>query len=204
MKVSNNSNQIVSFEIACKIMKEELPHIDTVRAWFDYSKSGKRDERLPSDPYTHYSRTGEWPKNGWAVFLNTQRKSNIEKSKTFYSYKDAKEFSHLMEFESLDEYREFITDNHLTNELPLHPDKYYRKTEGSFSKKDFLPPKFYKKFEDAAKAIAEAGISFETVIEWQKVSKEKRPAKVHSNPFTYYNVSLEQLVSKVNEYKALN
>lgn len=169
-----------NFSEAISYMRENHPEIKTVKSWFLFSSSGKRHERLPSNPAVFYKKNGSWPeKNGWSVFLGTESISNKNKSGRYIQYDEAKAFCHKLEIRTLTEYREILSRLNITD-LPKWPEKFYK---NKFNKNQFLSPKFLS-LEEFVEVFSKQRIN--TYLEWQAYSKNSRAERVPSNPFSYY------------------
>lgn len=150
--------------------------ITSYSQWLKWRKAGDVDPKLPSNPATFYK--DEW--NGWALFFGTNNMRNSDRE--FDTYENVCQFNELMGHKNMKEYRAFIKERGVLN-LPLSPEKYYRRVNGHFSVKEFFASK-YLPYEEAKKKVIEAGFTSST--QWFK-NKKERPDMVPSNPNVYYD-----------------
>lgn len=154
--------------------------IKSYREWLAYRKRGDVDLRIPSNPRIFY--IAEWV--SWSDFFGTNNMRNSDRE--FLSYQEAKEYNQASGISTIEDYKNRIQDGGILD-LPLAPEKYYRKIDGAFSWKDFLAPKFLP-YEEAKKLAIETGLL--TSAQWNK-NPNMRPKGVPSNPSSYYSEEWE-------------
>lgn len=184
---------------AKRFVEKKLKNIKTVKQWFEYISTDKRHPKLPYNPASFYKEAG-WPeKHGWGWFLGTDAIANKEKE--FLTYQQAHEFCVKFTIRNREDYKKFVEENRV-KDLPLAPEKYYPKTENiKFSWLKFLAPKFCSPEEIIGELARE---NIENYVGWQKYSKQRRPKYIPSNPFVYYGITFNQLMTMIDKYKAEN
>jgi len=100
--------------------------------WKFYSKSGKRPESIPGNPYKFYEDEGwiSWP--DWLGSGGISRKFHV-----WLTYEEAKVIVHTLGLNSHNEWREYSKSKNRPSNIPASPAKYY-KGQGWISWFDWL------------------------------------------------------------------
>ena len=180
-RVSNviKNQLMLPFKEARKIARSL--NLKSYGEWHDWFHENN-PEGIPYSPRCTYKNEGWISIGDW---LGTNIKSTQEKSKTFLSFRDAREIARSLGLNSRKQWVEWIRGNK-PDQLPSLPNKTY-KYKGWVSWQDWLgfKPFSYKSFEDAREYVHNLGLLNHQ--QWKKfASSGKRPKSLPSNPRHYY------------------
>ena len=92
----------------------------TSQEWFEYAKSGKKPDDIPSDIGHLYKNKG-W--KGWDDFLNTKAKPKKERYRPFH---EAKKFVQSLKLESGKHWENYCKSGKRPYDIPRHPERHYK------------------------------------------------------------------------------
>ena len=104
--------------------------LKNVKEWWEWSKSGKRPEDIPSNTSEKYKDKG-WI--SWGDFLGT---GNVRK-KDFLAFEEAREFARNLKLKSSTEWGKWSKSGERPENIPANPNQAY-KNKGWISWGDFL------------------------------------------------------------------
>ena len=90
--------------------------------WFDYCKSGKKPDDIPSSPKNSYKNKG-WVT--WGHWLGTGMVA--DRDKVFRPFKEAREFARSLGLKSTREWREYYKSGNKPDDIPTAPWTTYKK-----------------------------------------------------------------------------
>lgn len=153
--------------------------------WNSYWKENKRPNNIPKNPNDAYKNKG-W--EGWADFLGTNKFSNQNK----ISFEKLKLFVQNKEIKSGNEWNSYWKKNKRPINIPLNPDRIYKKTGdwkgwGDFLGTNVVAPRdrVYLSFEELKLFVQDKEIK--NVSEWDSYwKKNKRPSNIPAEPHRVY------------------
>jgi superfamily II DNA or RNA helicase len=155
--------------------------------WFDYCKSDKRPDDIPTNPHREYAETGWRGINDW---LGTGRRDRISGWRPF---KEARAFVHRLGLKSGSEWHDYLKSGKKPNDIPANPRGVYAK-HGWTSMGDWLgsgriadQARVYWPFEKARAFVHRLGLKSQG--EWHQYCKSgKKPDDIPAvAPRTYLN-----------------
>jgi len=121
----------ITFEEFKNWVKDNLPNVKTLREWKDCIKSKLIPDYIPKYPYRVYPEM-----RNWGEVFGTGKLHNIELTKDYLSYNDAKKYIEKFKFKSgVDWFKRYYEVD--TSLLPKKPHRYYKK-RGWLGWGDFL------------------------------------------------------------------
>lgn len=166
-------------------VKNNLPNVQSVKEWKDCIKKGLIPIEIPKYPTKVYPEM-----RNWGEVFRTGKVHNIELTKNYLSYDDAKKYVSKFQFRSMSDW--FIRYSEVDeNILPKKPNRYYDK-RGWKGWGDFLGTgniknndkwKIIISYEDCKKFAKDNNIN--TKKEW--FGFKNKPLNVPSTPNTMYD-----------------
>lgn len=111
----DESNKYLSFDEARKFVRSKK--LSNIRRWNFYRK--KKPSFIPNNPDQIYKN------HGWINWYDWIGK-NINSYENYPSFEVAREIARKLEFSKISHWQNFI-ENHAKNDLPLHPNLFYKK-----------------------------------------------------------------------------
>ena len=180
--IANRNKEWMHFEDAKTFIQNQ--GIQTLIEFHKWSKSGRRPENFPSNPYKIYR--SQW--TGWGNFLGTK---NISRRKrNWMPFKDAKTFIQKQGIQTLIEFKKWSSSGQRPENFPSTPNRTYKDQWTSWghflgTKNTSRKKRKWMSFEDAKTFIQNQGIR--TSTEFQKWSSSgQRPENFPSNPYETY------------------
>ncbi len=156
--------------------------------WKEYTKSGKKPDDIPANPYQTYENKG-WL--GMGDFLGTGRIAN--QNRKYRSFSVAKKFVRSLKLTSQNNWAKYSKSGKRPNDIPGHPDRNYKEWKGWG---DFLGTGRianqdieYIEYEEAEKAahILVKKLGIKSKKEWIAAKKAgKIPDNLPTHPWIIY------------------
>jgi superfamily II DNA or RNA helicase len=154
--------------------------------WIKYSKSGKKPDRLPADPQSHYKREKQW--TSWGDFLGTDYVAG--QYRTYRPFVEARKFVHSLGLKNRGEWGKYIRSGKKPKDIPTVPRNNYKSEWKGWG--DWLGTYYiahqdreYKSFDEARKFIHSLGLkSYEQWIEYRK--SRRKPLDIPGDPYKVY------------------
>ena len=154
--------------------------------WKGYCKSGKKPDRLPADPQSHYKGEKGW--TSWGDFLGTGYIAS--QYRRYRPFSKARKFVHSLGLKSREEWEQYRESGKKPIDIPAGPSRPYEKEWKGWG--DWLGTYYvahqdreYKSFEEAKKFIHSIGLkSYEEWIEYRK--SRKKPLEIPGDPYKVY------------------
>nr|AIF07963.1 hypothetical protein [uncultured marine thaumarchaeote KM3_25_G08] len=160
-----------------------------------FSKSAKRPNDMPSNPYGVYKKQGTWI--SWGDFTGTGRVSF--KDKTYCSYEDAQKFVQSHKIETQKQWNTACKNNSIPENIPVGVENYYKKqgtwtTWGDFTGTGYVVPRLREYLPIVEAKILARKIAKELGIDtWEKWTAAydagKIPKNIPRNLHNYYDKS---------------
>jgi hypothetical protein len=154
--------------------------------WSDYSKSGKRPNDIPGNPYRIYANAG-WL--GWGDWVGTGRIA--DQLRQYRSFKDARAFVRRLGLKSSTEWFDYGKCGKKPADIPAYPGLVYEKSGwagyGDWLGTGTTAPQLreYRSFKKARAFARNLGLKSRD--EWYDYCKSgKKPADIPANPHTTY------------------
>jgi hypothetical protein len=145
-----------SFEDAKKFV--QTLGLKNLKEWYAYCKSGNKPDNIPADVVYYYKNKG-W--NGMGDWLGTGTVANFNKQ--YRPFPDARKIIRLLGLKNNKEWRTYSKSGNKPDEIPVNPDRTYKKEwiswgdwlgTGNISEKI----REYRSFKDARKFVRSLGI----------------------------------------------
>ncbi|MBK8502162.1 MAG: hypothetical protein IPL46_08120 [Saprospiraceae bacterium] len=182
--IANQFKEYRSFDDA----REFVHSLDLKKSseWWQYCKSGKKPEDIPSDPRNKYLNEG-W--NGWGDWLGTNSIATFLQDHR--SFKEARAFVHSLGLKNSSDWFRYCKSGENPGDIPADPRKVY-KNKGWKSMGDWLGTgtisnqvKEYKSFNEARAFVHLLGLKSGT--EWKQYCKSgEKPEDIPSYPDHLY------------------
>jgi hypothetical protein len=180
----NNKYYTITYNECKKWVSDNLPEINTRDKWIDNSKN------LPLFIPRYPSRLTGF--TTWGEFLGTGRVHNIELTKDYLSYNDAKDTLKDLNIKSISDWKIKFNSGLIPKNIPKSPSKYYKK-RGWISWGDFTSngnirncDKTFISYEECKIYANDNGIHCQT--KWFEHFKKYKPLGIPSlPPITYKN-----------------
>ena len=151
------------------------------KQWWDFSKTNKKPEDIPSAPNTTYKDKG-W--NGWSDFLGTNR------SRNYRQFENAIKFVHSLKLKSQSDWKKYVKSGKLPLDIPRSPKDGYKKNWKGWG--DWLGTgrvadqlKEYRNFIDAKKFVHTLHLSGQS--QWREFCKsDDKPEDIPAVPTRTY------------------
>ena len=154
--------------------------------WKKWSKSGKRPDDIPSDPYAVYKDSG-WV--GMGDWLGT---GNIApQNRKYRSFEKARKFARSLKLNGQAAWSEWCKSSDKPDDIPAAPNNIY-KDSGWIGYRDFLGTgnlspinRKFRSFKEARKYVRKLNLNSQA--DWNKWRKsDKRPKDIPAAPFRTY------------------
>jgi hypothetical protein len=174
----------ISYDDFKKWVEYNLPNIKTLREWLLCVKNGLVPDNIPKYPYRVYPQM-----KSFGDVLRTGKIHNIELTKNYLTYDDAKKYIKHLNIESIQDW--IVKYNELDSSLfPKKPDRYYKK-RGWINWGDFLGngnvrgcDKVFISYDECKKYANFNNINSQK--EWFNHVKINKPIGVPSSPQSSY------------------
>lgn len=153
--------------------------------WRKFSRSSKRPEFIPSNPYDKYRNNG-W--TSWGDFLGTGTIAN--QNIQWKPFAMAKQFVHSIKLKSKDDWFQYCKSKRKPNDIPVTPDRIYKKEwkgwgnwlgTGRMANQN----RRYRKFSEAKQFARNLGLK--THDQWVQFAKSRnKPTDIPANPWQTY------------------
>lgn len=174
------------FEEARKIVHKS--RLKSRSEWIQFTRTSQFPDRIPKCPEAVYLDRGWVSWQHWLGYDFPQK----SKRKKWRPYSEAKIFSNSLNLTSLPQWKEYIRNNKIPDDIPRTPERTY-KNYGWVSWMDWLgyeiPLHMQKQawlpYEEARKIIHK--LAFQSQKEWRRYSKtSSRPHNIPANPDAIY------------------
>ena len=182
--VLNKPNKFLPYKEAKEFVKGL--QLSNQKEWFEYAKSDKKPNNIPSSPSNTYKDKG-WI--GIGDWLGTG--SVAPKDKIFLPFKEAREFVKGLQINDQKEWFEYVKSDNKPDNIPSDPRIVYR-DNGWMDMGDWLGTgriadkyKIFLPFEEVREFVK--GLELSNVKEWQEYCKSgKKPDNIPSRPDKIY------------------
>ena len=154
-KIADQNKKFKSFSEARKYIQSL--NIKSQKEWNSFAKAGgKKPDDIPYKPQRTYKES--W--KSWGDWLGTGRIA--DQKKVFCSYEDAKKFARSLKLKSRNEWRNYVKENFIPDNIPKDPFRHYQRILNKLiTPKDFLgyeqiklnTPRKYLSYKEAKKRL---------------------------------------------------
>ena len=146
-------------------------NLKSPREWSQLSKSKKRSNDIPSNPFQVYRNKG-W--KGWSDFLGTGNLTTQQLHAQYYSYSDAKKYVQKQGIKTYTEFTKWSSEGKRPIFITASPEKFYKEWTDWYN---FLGTKkiVNRSFEDARRYVQSLNLKFNS--DWLKLHKEGKIPK---------------------------
>jgi hypothetical protein len=155
--------------------------------WYRYWECNKIPPDIPKDPAQYYKKTREW--TGWGDFLGT---GNIRRGDMKHvPWVEAREFARRLGLKTQADWASYCKSDKKRRDIPLNPDRYYKKTREWTDWNDFLDTGYIHprnmKFAPWPEARRFAqGLGIKSGADWKRYWEcNEKPPDIPKNPAHY-------------------